>query len=636
MVRTGNNQPITCTYCGKEIGDVTDYCPMCGAPVPKRNIPQPPPPVQKVIVQHVTPATEKKWYGKKSWWVAGVVVLFIVIFIVDEIIYQASRPPQRPVAMPPAQVQTEQQQAEVPVQRTPAEAITDPGLRQALELMFRREIHQIGWEEIHQIRTLAIDRENMILSNEAIPLDELENHPAAVRVQPDTQFRDGAQLRLFENLTVFSFNGSISQNALSYLPNITELSVQAGRETPDLTTYSVLPNLQRLAISGRNLESLQGISELSSLYSLRLQQTGLTDLSVLNQQRNVTHLTLINNQNLSSYNTLQEMTWLRGLHIERSEGRSLVFIGELTSLEALTLVRTDTRTYDFILPLVNLRYLRLFDNRDVRDIPSLAGFTQLEELHLDTGRNTGQVRPINYLQGVTSVRRMTFHNPDTLDAMRGMENLEELHISFGWLLTDASALGYLTNLHTLRIYDSRTFNSEVSGMGALARLTNLRSLDISGNDLYFNWDFLYSMTGLEHLNISNNVVVGDFSGIQNLRQLRTLSMASVRLVESYWIQRQGGMVSIGWSEPQSVESFASSLSQLTLLESLNITGNNVRDIGFVADMRNLRYLHAENNYISDVSPLAQLADLTFVNLRRNPVMNWGAVDEMINTTFLGR
>jgi len=518
----------------------------------------------------------------------------------------------------------------------PYELITDPGLRQALELAFRREMRQISWDEINQIRTISIEREAMVISNEIIPLNELATSSYATRVQTDAALQDANQLWLFENLTVFSIAGSLGSNVLERLPNIIELSVQASNSTPDFSHVTVLPNLQRLEVSGRALDGLAGLSELNSLYALRLTSTGISDLSVLSLQENIVELALVDNRELGSFDTLKNMTWLRSLHIERSEDRSLAFINEMTNLEALTIIRSGTRTYEFILPLTNLTYLRLQDNREVNNIPSLAGFSNLVELHLDTGRNTGTVRPTDYLVGLSSVRIMTLNNPDTLNGLQGMTNLEELNISLGWLLTDAAPLGSLTNLQRLNIYNSRTFNSEVQNMSAIGQLSSLRELNISDNELFFNWNFLFDLTSLERLNISDSNVIGNFERIGRLTNLRELRMDNIRPMTGYQISRSGGMVSIWFDGEAPVQDLVSNLTNLTNLEILSMSNNNISDISFASYLSNLRILNLENNFVADISPLTELASLETVDLRRNAVIDWSPVNQLINTTFLGR
>lgn len=646
---------VKCQYCNKIIKDNADTCSGCGAPAPEINI-QP-----------------DQNPDKKRNIVLGAIGACIFILGISALILLLTEPSGTPQVSqytfpPPTQVQAPNlRPLELPTSETenvtaegtrpyPHDAITDSGLRQGLELFFRNEIRNISWDDLSQIKTIAIDRDSITVSSYALPLSSLERYirpddplqaaflanatgsssAYAVRVSIDSQVRDPGQLGYLENLTALSINSSIPASALARLPHIQELRFAASNDTPDITHLSALPNLQRLEIAGSRLTGLHGLSDLDSLYALTLRGTGLTDLSVLSLAQNITELTLIDNRGLGSFDTLQAMSWLEGLHIERSEGRNLAFISNLTNLESLTIVRTDTRTYDFILPLTALRYLRLFDNRDVIDMPSFAGFSQLEELHLDTGRNTGTPRPISYLEGLTSVRRMTLHNPDRLDALRGMQNLEELDIAFGWLLTDAAPLGYLSSLQRLQIYGRGVFNNEVSNMSSIGRLSNLRELNLTDTDLYFNWNFIYDMTSLERLYISSTNVIGDFSRISNLQNLRILDMNNVRLMTSYQISRTGGMVGISFVGVAPVQDFAASLAELSNLEFLSISGNGLRDIEFVSGMNNLLYLNIESNYISDVSPLAELPNLIHVDLRRNPIANISVLDDMINTEIVGR
>jgi len=620
---------VKCQYCSHEITKAVELCPMCGGPVPQGAF---------VTKEKTTIASNRRPIKISIFAAFIAIVALSAIFLRQSpepapiiVVEETPTPPQ----YDPPTYDIYEYSNDTPRQ-APYLHITDPGLRQSLELLFGMELHHIGWDTIETIKGLAIHRDGVIFIFESVStISEMDS--IGINILSGTDIRELYQLRYIENLeTVAIRTGQITQEVLQGLPKVETLEVASGRTIADLTPFTDLPNLRRLTVTGRNFASLQGISELASLYALNLAGTGITDLSILSHQRHITDLTLIDNRELGSFITLQDMTWLKSLHIERSGDRDLNFISNLTNLEALAIIRTETRTYNYILPLTNLRYLRLFDNRDVPEIPSLAGFTQLEELHLDTGRNTGTVRPTDYLEGLTSVRRMTLHNPDTLDPLRGMQYLEELDISFGWLLTDASPLGYLSSLTRLRIYGSRTFGSEVHGMNAIGRLSGLRQLDMPGNDLYFYWDFLYGLENLEVLNISSNNVIGDFAGIGRLQNLRVLHMSNIRIMSSYRISRDGGMVGISFVGTAYVNDFADALANLTNLEVLSIESNNVSNIDFVTGMNRLRVLHAEDNFIADVSPLAELSSLEFVNLRRNAVANWGVLDKMINTTILGR
>jgi len=585
---------------------------------------------------------------------AGVATLFVIIVGVAVLLVNLfgspAAPPQQQLTLPPdfGFGWTEEEEEADDVDRLPHEVVTDLGVRQALELIFRREISQITWEEIHEIQTLYIhtrpnsDVDTVIMSTEVIPLAELEGNPLATEVQTDSVRRDRTELtdslRAFENLHVLYISVEVPQSTLEHLPYLQELSVLAGRSTPDLTTFSVLPNLQRLTIAGGNFESLQGISELNNLYSLSLQSTGIRDLSVLGQQQNVTELSFVRNRELSSLGTLQDMTWLRSFHLERSDTEiNLQFLGNLTSLESLRLIHTDTRTYDFILPLTNLRHLTLYRNDAVLEIPSLSGFGQLEELFLEVRRQTGVEELATSLRDLTSLRRLSLRGLDSLEPIRGMEYLEELNVQVGGRLTDVAPLGTLTNLHTLRMPNGSGY---MQNMNAIGQLSALRVLEIPAetrSGMLFNWDFIYGLIGLEELHISGNLVVGNFADIRNLENLRVLRINDIRVIPGFRRTSSGGVSHVYYdADPVTIEQFAESLGALVSLEELHIADNRLQDISFVGNLQNLRYLNAQSNYIADVSPLAELSELAYANLRRNPIANWDAVAEMINTTFVGR
>ncbi|MCL2392229.1 MAG: hypothetical protein FWC66_06410, partial [Oscillospiraceae bacterium] len=154
---------VKCKYCGKIIGDITDTCPMCGAPVPK------------IVPQSEKEAAPPK--TKASIIVTGLVIVFAIIALVAilEMSDRESREVWRESHIAWQESHTawqEQRMGNAPIQqipgnapaatggdtladahRQPNEVITDPGLRQALELVFRREMRQIGWDDVHSIRT---------------------------------------------------------------------------------------------------------------------------------------------------------------------------------------------------------------------------------------------------------------------------------------------------------------------------------------------------------------------------------------------------------------------------------------------------------------------------------------------------
>ena len=640
---------VKCQYCGQIYKSLNVYnCSSCGAVLPER---------EKTPEHNIR---QSRGGNYEVLLVAGVFIAIVALAIIaihvfaprqetrtisrgpldrhiGEIVQE--RVPTTPVLpVVPEVVPTPEVEEIVvlPVVAPPHERITNSVLRQMVELYFEKDIHEITWDEIHGIRTMVFQQDSILLSNDAVSINNLSRDSRVIEIVPDsTRIRDNIyQIRHFAGVEVFGRNGPMSTTILSAMPNLRELSISVSRDYPDLTRFFVLPNLQRLELRGGSLTSLSGLADLHNLYALSLTSTEIRDLSILSLQTNITELTLNNNILLPSYETLRAMTWLRSLHIERSDLKSLTFIADLTELEELTLIRTDTRTLDFILSLAQLRYLHLSMNRDVPAMPSLQGLNYLEELSVEV--NNFDNATTSFLTGSTSLRRLTLYNPDDLVGIRGLQNLEELDIQLGFRLNDVRDLGALSNLRRLRIFSRgpapRSFPTE--NMQVIGNLTNLVELDISNTGMYFNWNFIFDMENLERLDISNTTIFGDISRISRMQNLRVLLMDDMRLAQSY--QFSGAWTTIGLLGPLPVEIATPYLASLTNLEVLSMSGNELSDINFVAGMQNLRILLLVRNFIADVSPLAELESLRFVDMRRNIVTNWDSVDHMVNTTFLGR
>jgi internalin A len=61
------------------------------------------------------------------------------------------------------------------------------------------------------------------------------------------------------------------------------------------------------------------------------------------------------------------------------------------------------------------------------------------------------------------------------------------------------------------------------------------------------------------------------------------------------------------------------LVKLIALEELNFNRNDVSSLAFVANMQKLRVLNCSTNLIEDISPLLDLPALTRVSLQGNPL-----------------
>ena len=197
-------------------------------------------------------------------------------------------------------------------------------------------------------------------------------------------------------------------------------------------------------------------------------------------------------------------------------------------------------------------------------------------------------------------------NISDIGALANLTNLQTLNLS-GNSISDIGALANLTNLTELNL----SGNSITSIGGALANLTNLQTLDLSGNSIS-DIGALANLTNLQTLNLSGNgiIYIGALASLTNLQTLKTLNLSSNNISD------------------------ISALGNLTNLQTLNLSNNNISDIGALASLTNLQTLYLSNNNISDISALGGLTNLTELDWSYNKNISIGALANLTNLQTL--
>ena len=130
-------------------------------------------------------------------------------------------------------------------------------------------------------------------------------------------------------------------------------------------------------------------------------------------------------------------------------------------------------------------------------------------------------------------------------------------------------------------------------MSALANLTNLKTLDLSGTDVS-DVSALAHLTNLEEMRLWYTDV-SDVSALANLTNLKTLDLRSTDVSD------------------------VSALAHLTNLETLDLSFTDVSDVSALAHLTKLETLDLSGTGISDVSALANLTNLKTLDLTDCPL-----------------
>lgn len=154
-------------------------------------------------------------------------------------------------------------------------------------------------------------------------------------------------------------------------------------------------------------------------------------------------------------------------------------------------------------------------------------------------------------------------------------------------------------------------------LSAVARLTNLRRLNISGTGVS-DLQALRNLTRLESFDCSGTPV-GSIAALRYATQLRQLNCANTRLNSLSAAENFTRLEKIDVSG-----SPISDLAPLTGIQSLreaHLAGTDIRDLSPLAGKKALTHLDISNTQVVDIQPLADLINLRTLNIEGIQVAN---------------
>ena len=377
---------------------------------------------------------------------------------------------------------------------------------------------------------------------------------------------------------------------------------------------SLFKYLKRLELQYNQISDISPLAGLTNLTSLNLRDNKINDISPLTGLVNLTSLNLCNNQisditpvfGLPKLESL-DLSDMRTPSVDGVQGELIRSITDLTQFAGFTNLnelRLSNHLISDVSPLANLTNLtelKLGDNK-ISDITPLAGLTNLESLDLDRQRE----------EHIDDGGRETFLNTlSDLSPLAGLTNLTSLNLDYNDI-SDITPLGALINLNILRL----TGGDGISDITALAGLTNLTSLHLGSNEIS-DLSPLTNLTNLESLHLNNNEI-NDITPLASITNLESLYLNSNEI------------------------SGISPLTDLTNLKSLDLNSNEISDLSPLAGLINLTSLdlHYQGIYdeitrdfrstLTDITALAELTNLNRLNLTGNEITDWSPVSHVEN------
>lgn len=229
--------------------------------------------------------------------------------------------------------------------------------------------------------------------------------------------------------------GTIYQHQLS---TIVEMDL-SGRNIETLEGIEGLRNLRVLNLSNNRVQNLSHITSLVKLQRLDLSGNQLADISPLGQLPDLEELLLRQNK-IEDITALGKLSGLKVLDLSRNRVSEIEPLGKMFRLEELNLRENRISDISPLAELTNLTYLNLHSNSGIVDIAPVSNLTRLETLVL---RNVPVGGQVSMLSSLRQLRRLNLRNS-------GLDNAQPLvELLLTGALQDDEANGIHAELNLL-------------------------------------------------------------------------------------------------------------------------------------------------------------------------------------------
>ena len=441
--------------------------------------------------------------------------------------------------------------------------------------------------------------------------------------------------KFISELTSLDLSGKINNfTGLEAAINLTSLTLKDTEMTQRRLSklaevLAELPKLRELDLGNTKIRNIVALSGLTKLTTLKLHGNNISDVSVLRNFSNLTELHL-NDNTLNNIDGLASLTGLETLNLN---GNRIVDVSPLSGL-------------------AGLKYLFLSRNRIV-DVSPLAGLTGLTELTLDHNRIADA--DFASIEGITASLQDYQNDGQEAEPVVKIKdpNLRSaVRTALGRAPEDTAPITVteMASLTTLTAQDAG-----ITRLNGLQHAVNLRTLDLSGNDLDDNdVSFLLRLTQLETLILIGNADITNPKPFRKLQHLTTLRLPeAIAAMEDPVVAipdaglRTAILQKLGKSETPETEITESDLHDLEVLqasgygisdltglehavnlEELYLNDNQLSNLSSISGLKRLRRLSLNNNNISDVSALKGVTTLRWLRLNDNRLSAVASLDSL--------
>lgn len=344
---------------------------------------------------------------------------------------------------------------------------------------------------------------------------------------------------------------------------------ELGISTTDRLTDSIVNKITKLNLSGKYLNSINGIEKFINLRELDISYNYISDASPLAKLKKLSTLNISANI-LSDATALGNITSLKTLYISSNNITDINALNQLSKLTILDISNNPLSNLDGFNSLKALKSLNVSNiSINSKNLGFISELINLEILYMEHCEITS-------LKGLNSnnlqIIQVGYNNLDSLEGI-SVENLKRVNVENNQL-TELSVLEKAESLEYLDLSANELKNDAVK---FLSKCINLTYLDLSENQLT-STVFLKNCDKLTYLSLDYNIL-NEIDGLNKKIALQSLYLRGCDLTDST----------------------ANVLKTLKELRILDLSLNEFTKASFIKELHNLREMDFSNNKLVDTS-----------------------------------
>lgn len=433
-------------------------------------------------------------------------------------------------------------------------------------------------------------------------------------------------IRVFTGLKVLNLEREsfYLEDSLDGLTELTE--VWLGNTVKELS--EMIDNPEKVEILGLcdsyDMTSLEGLEKFSNVTKLYIAGSYLEDLSGLSALTKLKELTIENGNSISNFTDLAKITYLEKLVISSNKLKNLSILENMTGLKELSLTNTYITDISKLSKYKDtLTKLELMDNYDLDDFSAISQLNNLETLSVELGYYS----EVPDFSGMSKLTTLYMYGAQDITNLGKATNLTDLTLES----CNMDNMSVLANLTKVKIFKLKRPNSFIEEFEGIPSMTAIETLDLSSVYLYANVEEIFSLPNLKTLLMNDSRICLDLSKLPENKTLQVLNLNNSTLEKMTIVP----MEYYDYVDYEAIDlnENMNMFAKFPNIQELYVSNLGIESTEVFGQLKSLRMLDISNNSISELKSLAGLENLEKIWCGGNTIIDSDSLSENVEVIF---